>query len=47
MLDRSALKGTNQIRSYAIETVGPFAAHFAFGGDGRGRKYLRRDGDVG
>ena len=38
-LDPSALEGTEQIRSDAIELVGSVAAHLAFGGQGRRGNY--------
>jgi len=46
-LDRSALEGTKQVRSDAIEPVGSATARLAFGGEGRRRNRRRRDRDLG
>ena len=46
-LDRSALEGTKQVRSGAIEPVGSVTARLAFGGDGRRQNRQRRDRDLG
>jgi len=46
-LDRSALEGTKQVRSDAIEPVGSVTARLAFGGEGRRRDCRRRDRDLG
>ena len=45
--DRPAHEGTKQIRPDAIEPIGSFAAHLAFGGQGRRRSRQRRDRDLG
>jgi len=47
ILDRSALEGTKQVRSDAIEPVGAVTARLAFGGDGQRRSRQRRDQDLG
>jgi hypothetical protein len=47
ILHRSALEGTKQIRSDAIEPVGSVEARLAFGGEGCGRNRQRRDRYLG
>ena len=42
-----ALEGTKQIRSDAVGHFGSATAHFAFGEEGRRRRCLRRDRNLG
>ena len=46
-LECVALEGAKQVRPDAIGPLGSFAAHFAFGEEGRRRCRLRRDRNLG
>ena len=46
-LDFSALDGAQQIRPDAIGPLGSAAAHFAIGEEGRRRRRLRGDRNIG